>query len=358
VEDLADLLERDSELFRRFFQDSTEAIVITDTQGRIALANEAWLRIYGYRMEEVRGATTSIIKSPQTPHEMYEFMWTQISDPEKGSWKGEIVNRTRTGEDVPILLTITPIRSAGSIIGYAGIGIDISERKQTEAMKEMLDLVIRHDLKAPLGSLIALLHVMNEGLADPLTERQKGIVARSMRIADRMQQMIAVSLDIEKLRRGALDLEISDVDLIQVARESIETLRELAESRGVTLDLRVGDGEPRPDDRLSLSLDPVHVQRCSDNLLKNAIEASPRGERVVVRVQRRDEEVEFGVHNGGPPIPPQVRATLFHAFSTYGKRGGTGLGLYGVKLATEAMGGKVTYGTGDGGTSFVLRFPA
>lgn len=353
--DLASLIDG-GELGRRFFQDSTEAIVITDLDGKIVLANNAWLRLYGYGMDEVRGKTTSIIKSPQTGQEMYKHMWARIADPSVGSWKGEIVNRTRGGEDIPVLLTITPIRSAGTIVGYAGIAIDISERKQMEAMKEMLDLVVRHDLKAPLGSLTALLHVLEEGLTDPLTPRQQSIVSRSIRVAERMQRMIAVSLDVERLKRGTLEMNWEDVDLIAIARRSIETLGEMAEGHGVKVHLEAGAGETGSTETVVARLDPVHVERCTDNLIKNAIEASPPGDRVIVRVKRRDEAAVFSVHNGGPPIPPEVRATLFHAFSTYGKRGGTGLGLYGVKLACEAMGGTVLYDTGDGGTTFEMRF--
>jgi signal transduction histidine kinase len=76
-----------------------------------------------------------------------------------------------------------------------------------------------------------------------------------------------------------------------------------------------------------------------------------------VSIVERGDEARIRVHNEGAPIPPDVRATLFHPFSTYGKRGGTGLGIYGVKMAVEAMGGRVDCETGAKGTVFEIVFP-
>ncbi len=168
-----------------------------------------------------------------------------------------------------------------------------------------------------------------------------------------MRALIDTSLDLEKLRRRTIKLDLTDVDLRAVAEESLSRHADQAARKDVATELRC-------DEALVLGLDPLHLQRAVDNLVKNAIEASPRGERVLVTLRRAADTgvTELAIHNGGPPIPADVRATLFHPFSTFGKRGGTGLGIYGVKLAVESMGGAVSYETGAGGTTFALTFPA
>lgn len=357
MEPLQNSLADEPEVYRQSFRDSTDAMVITDREGRIVTVNRAWLDLYGYALEEVVGQTTRLIKSPHTTPEMYRHMWSQIADPSTGHWKGEIVNCKKSGEEVPVLLTITPIRKDGEIAGYMGIGIDMSERQQIEEMKSMYDLVVRHDLKAPLGSMIALLQTLQDGYAGTLEPLQLDLVARGLRSGRRMEEIIATSLDMEKLRRGTLRLDIEDVDCFEVVRASIDTLSELAEGRKVSVSLFAGDRPAEPPDRLILRLDPIHLQRCTDNLLKNALEASGRGDSVRVSVDGRAGEARISIHNGGEAIPPDVQATIFHPFSTYGKRGGTGLGVYGVKMAAEAMGGRVEYETGAAGTTFVLIFP-
>ncbi len=347
----------DPEIYRQSFRDSTDAIVITDREGRIVTANRAWLDLYGYTLDEVVGKTTRLIKSEHATPEMYRYMWSQIADPATGHWKGEIVNRKKNGEEVPVLLTITPIRRGGRIAGYMGIGIDISERKRIEELKDLYDMVVRHDLKAPLGSMIALLQTLQDGYAGKLAAAQLDLVERGLRSGKRMLEIIATSLDMDKLQRGTLRLDLTDVELFGIVRESIETLSEMAAGKGISVTLRAGDRSAEEKDHLVLRLDPVHLQRSTDNLIKNAIEASPRGGSVDVSIEEDAAGARIRVHNGGDPIPPDIRSTLFHPFSTYGKRGGTGLGIYGVKMAVEAMGGRVDYETGAAGTTFEVILP-
>lgn len=350
-------LAEDPEIYRQSFRDSTDAIVITDPDGRIAVANQAWLDLYGFELNEIIGKTTSLIKSDHATPEMYRYMWSQIADPAKGHWKGEIVNRKKTGEEVPVMLTITPIRRDGAIIGYMGLGIDMSERARVEEMKELYDMIVRHDLKAPLGTMIALLQTLQDGHVGTLEPAQRDFVDRILRSGRRMLEIIATSLDMEKLKRGMLPLEIADVELFEIARSSIETLVDLAGRKSVEISLLAGRRPAAASDALVLRIDRVHAQRCTDNLIKNAIEAAPAGSTVEVSIVERGDEARIRVHNEGAPIPPDVRATLFHPFSTYGKRGGTGLGIYGVKMAVEAMGGRVEYETGANGTAFEIVFP-
>lgn len=345
------------EFYRQVFHDSTDAIILTDVEGRIVVANRAWLDLYGYTIDEVRGQSTRVIKSEHTTPEVYAYMWSRIGDPKQGFWKGEIVNRKRNGEEIPVLSTITPIRSADAIIGYMGLSIDLTERRRVEEMRDLYQLVVRHDLKAPLGALSALIETLADGYAGPLTSKQHEILGRALNAAGRMSEIIATSLDLEKLKQGKLRVDSVDVDLFAIARGSIETLTDLAERRQVPVQLLAGERPANPQDRLILWTDPVHLQRSTDNLLKNAIEASPAGSPVLVRIDSTAERARFRVHNGGDPIPPDVRATLFHPFSTFGKRGGTGLGIYGVKMAVEAMGGTVDYETGEDGTTFTIALP-
>ncbi len=166
----------DPELFSHCFKDSSDAIVLTDTDGRIVAANRAWLDLYGYALDEVVGKTTRLIKSEHSTREVYEHMWAQIRDPERGFWKGELVNRKRSGEEVPILLTINPIRHEGRIAGYTGIGIDLSERRRFDQMRELYELVVRHDLKAPLSSMMAVIDTMLEGFAGEVEPEQRRLL--------------------------------------------------------------------------------------------------------------------------------------------------------------------------------------
>ena len=340
----------DAEVFRRCFEDSTDGILVTDAQGRILRTNRAWLQMHGFEAPEVLGQTTRIVRSPLTTDEVYRSMWSQIRDPAKGFWKGELVNRRKDGAEIPVLLTITPVREGERIAGYMAISIDQRERRELDELRRLYELVVWHDLKSPLAAVRSLLETLSGELAGPVTADQRDLLERALRQAQRMSELIATTLDLEKLKQHKLQLDLQEVELVAAVRATFQTLSAQAAALGVELALTT------ESERVPCLLDPLHAQRCLDNLVKNAIEASPRGQTVRVTVSRAGKAL-LSVHNEGEPIPPEVRATLFHPFGTYGKRGGTGLGLYGVKLLVEAMGGTVSCESGKAGTSFAVTLP-
>jgi PAS domain S-box-containing protein len=344
--------------YRQFFLASNDAIVLTDTNGRIVSANPAWLALYGYSLEEVVGKTTRIIRSQHSENGLFERMWAAIGDPAIGFWRGEIINRKKSGEEVPVLLSIQPVRQSGRIIGYMGVAIDVSEGKRAEEMRELYDALVRHDLKAPAAVAMTVLSALLDGQMGPLNPKQRDLLERARRKVQQMLDTVATYLDLQKLRRAALELHVDDVNLFEVVRASFDTFAETADDRNIAMDLRAENIPAGAEERLVVRLDPLQMQRCSDNLVKNAVEGAERGGKVCVTIARSAASATMSVHNTGTPIAPDMQNTIFHPFSTYGKRGGTGLGAYGVRLLTEAMGGTVRFETGPNGTTFVLEFPA
>jgi signal transduction histidine kinase len=93
------------------------------------------------------------------------------------------------------------------------------------------------------------------------------------------------------------------------------------------------------------------------NMVKNALEAIPKGEKVTLNCGAVDRGVELRVHNPGC-IPPDVQSQIFKwSFSTKGKN--RGLGTYGMRLLSERyLGGKVAFtSTPESGTTFTATFP-
>lgn len=334
------------------FRDSNDAIAISDAKGIVVSVNRAFVALYGYSPEEVVGRSTRIIRSTHSTDEMYRAMWSEIADAGKGYWKGEIVNRKKNGEDVPVLLSITPIRDGGEIVGYMGIGIDISEQKKLEEFKRLYDNVMRHDLKTPLASIVSMMELVTNGTVPPESEKGRTFLERTYRRANEMLEIIASSLDMEKMSRGTFRANREDVAIRASAENVREALLPIAERKRVALKL-----DDRTGGDIVLKLDEIYFRRALENLVKNAVEASPPGETVVTGLYREAGKTVVAVSNRGGKIPAAVRATLFHPFSTYGKHGGTGLGLTGVKMAVEAMGGTVDYESEEGLTVFRMHFP-
>jgi diguanylate cyclase (GGDEF)-like protein/PAS domain S-box-containing protein len=112
-------------------EQSSEAIFITDVDGKIEYANSAFVRHTGYELAEVVGASPSIWKSGKTPQSTYQDMWAQIT---KGiSWQGELINQRKNSAECIDLMKVSPIRQAdGKITHYMAIAEDITDRRYAE----------------------------------------------------------------------------------------------------------------------------------------------------------------------------------------------------------------------------------
>jgi len=96
------------------FEHATEAIMITDANGRIEAVNPAFSRITGYSAEEAIGQNANIMRSGFHEDSYYQEMWQTTV--ERGSWQGEIVNRHKSGEIFPAWLSISVVRNGGGRI--------------------------------------------------------------------------------------------------------------------------------------------------------------------------------------------------------------------------------------------------
>ena len=116
-----------------------EGIVITNKNGDIQWANEAFTKITGYTKEECIGKNPRILKSEKHNVDFYKKMWKHLK--EKGYWEGEIWNRRKNGETYPEWLVIAEIKNEhGEIINYVSMFIDFTEQiKKDEIIKYQFD---------------------------------------------------------------------------------------------------------------------------------------------------------------------------------------------------------------------------
>ncbi|MDO8989097.1 MAG: diguanylate cyclase [Sideroxyarcus sp.] len=137
---LIEKLERANErlqLFVKMFDNSGEAIVITDAQRKIIAVNPAFCMITEYAEADVIGREPNILNSGRQDEQFYRAMWKDIN--ETGMWQGEIWNRRKGGEIYPEWLSIGTVKNPqGEILNYVALFLDITKRKEAEAHIEHL----------------------------------------------------------------------------------------------------------------------------------------------------------------------------------------------------------------------------
>lgn len=202
---------------------------------------------------------------------------------------------------------------------------------------------VAHDLRNPLTGVLMMAQMLERDEPDAGKRETLGrIVADVKRLDKSVADLMAMAAPAGAPRRDP-------VDLAAVARESAEHFRAQAGHRGVVLEAR-DEGAP------AFRGDPSHVRRILDNLVANALDATPARGRVSVVTAARAGRAELRVEDTGSGISEAVRAKLFQAF-TSDKPGGTGLGLATVKRLVDEMNGEIAVESGAGGTVMRVLFP-
>ena len=131
--DVTEAKRRELELAKlhRAVEQSPVSVIITNGEGEIEYVNPRFETVSGYSLEEVRGKNPRILKSDQTPDEVYRDLWEHLLRGE--TWHGELLNRRKDGSLYWEEAYISPVRdAAGNTTHYIAFKEDISERKRTE----------------------------------------------------------------------------------------------------------------------------------------------------------------------------------------------------------------------------------
>ena len=210
--------------------------------------------------------------------------------------------------------------------------------------------IASHELKTPLTPLKLHLEMAARRLAED------GAVPRWLEIAQRqvwrLETLVAQLLDVTSIRAGRLVLHREEADLAAVVEGAAERLgAELARS-GARLRLKLAAG-------VVGRWDAPRLEQVVANLLSNALKHAP-GAPVEVVVEPAGAAARLVVRDGGPGVPPALRARLFERFERAQESrnvGGLGLGLYIVRQLVEAHGGRVWLDHGEKGAAFVVELP-
>jgi signal transduction histidine kinase len=221
-----------------------------------------------------------------------------------------------------------------------------------EARAEVLG-VVAHDLRNPLSLIVTTTELLQEEDLDP--QRRRQILDIAKRAGKQMNRLIEDLLDTVQLDSGKLSLDIADIDVCSVFRQTEEAFRPLAARRQISL-LAI-----QPADGLCVKADGFRLSQVMGNLLGNAIKFTPEGGEVGFAAVRDGREVVFSVRDTGPGIAPEQMAHLFEEFWQARKsdKRGVGLGLTIVKGIVDAHGGRIWCNSVPGqGTTFSFALPA
>jgi PAS domain S-box-containing protein len=350
-------------------------IVVIQPDLTVDLWNPAAERLFGWSEAELLGQPLPIIPAEK----MQECQQLRDAVTQGEVFFGiETYRCRRDGSQVTLSVSAAPLYNDHShVTAILLILQDITERQQAEAEREQLLAreqrarqqaetanrikdeflaVLSHELRSPLNPILGWSKLLQQGrLNDQATRRALDTIERNARL---QAQLIDDLLDVSRILRGKLGLNVRPTNLVPVIESALETVRLAAEAKQIQLQTRVHLTDSK------ILGDSTRLQQIVWNLLSNAVKFTPGGGQVEVILDSVDGCAQIQVSDTGKGISPAFLPYVFDYFrqedgKTTRQFGGLGLGLAIVRYLTELHGGSVrAESPGEGqGSTFTVRLP-
>lgn len=406
---------QDSETRYRYLANSIPQLVwMAAPDGTMLDVNDRWSEYTGLTLEQVRSQGWESIVHPEDIPVLSQH-W--IAAVQAGTdYQAEGRQRRADGVYRWHLHQAVPQKNdQGQIVKWYGTATDIHDRKQAEEERQQVQAelsrslsaeqiareeaeranrikdeflaVLSHELRSPLNPILGWTKLLQSRPFTP--EKTAQALATIERNAKLQAQLIEDLLDVSRILRGKMVLNVGLVDLVTTIEAAIDTVRLAAEAKNIDLRFAVNGAVVRGEESvipaIQVSGDAARLQQIVWNLLSNAVKFTPPEGRVEVRLESfaasglssqleaptqhsnlkpQTSYARITVTDTGKGINPDFLPYVFDYFrqedgATTRKFGGLGLGLAIVKQGVELHGGTVSVDSpGEGqGATFTIRLP-
>ncbi|XYJ09567.1 hybrid sensor histidine kinase/response regulator [Telluria sp. B2] len=230
------------------------------------------------------------------------------------------------------------------------------EAERMSRMKDEFLAMLAHELRNPLAPISSSASLLSIQFAEePRIRQTSAIISRQVR---HMSRLIDDLLDVSRVTRGLVTLQLGEVDFRDVVRSALDQTRPLIEEKRHRIEVAL---PPKP---LRVRGDQTRLTQSVANILNNAAKYTPQGGAIAAELESDGQRLRLRVRDNGSGMPPDLLPSVFELF-TQGARtlarsqGGLGLGLALVKKLVELHGGSVAaWSAGVGkGSVFTIELP-
>ncbi len=336
-----DELSRSQNEFNAITSNMSEGLIVLNKDGVVVSLNTAARKIFEAEEDSIGKDFLTIDRTPEISRAIKETL----------SGKKQELEYEKNGRNYD--LCINQIVEKDEVIGVLLLAIDNTEKIQAEQNRREFTANVSHELKTPLQSIIGSADLIESGLVKP--EDMPRFIGHIKTDAARLVSLVSDIIRLSQLDENT-EMNWENVDALSVAKEALEMVGPIAESRNISLTIK---GEPAP-------LTSVHklLYDIIYNLCDNAVKYNKEGGFVKVNVKTAGDKVQVAVSDNGVGIAPADQSRVFERFYRVDKShsresGGTGLGLSIVKHAVAYLKGSISLESTLGkGTTITVSFPA
>ncbi|MEP1075212.1 PAS domain S-box protein [Leptolyngbya sp. PL-A3] len=373
----ATILQREAQL-RQLADAMPQQVWITDAGGNTHYVNQQWTTYTGLTLEQAQNIHyVAQVIHPDDFKITSELWSTALATGMPYQAEFRLKHQADNTYRWFLSRAIAVRDEQGQIVRWFGTSTDIEEFRRAQAEREQLLAreqaaraeadrvnrikdeflaVLSHELRSPLNPILGWSTLLLGNTLDEAKTTQALITIQ--RNAKLQSELIEDLLDVSRILRGKLSLNVAVVNLVSIIQAAMETVRLAAEAKSIHVEARLA-----PDVCL-VSGDATRLQQVIWNLLSNAVKFTPNGGRVTIQLERLDSHAQISVSDTGQGIEPGFLPYVFDHFrqanaATTRQFGGLGLGLAIVRHLAELHGGTVgveSLGVGMGAT-FTVRLP-
>ncbi len=334
-------------------ESSDDAIISKTLESVITSWNDSAERMFGYRADEIIGATIYKLIPPDRQEEEPKIL-SRLKSGERVE-HFETKRLTKDGRLIDVSLSISPVKDKqGNIIGLAKIVRDITEKKLDENRKNDFIGMASHELKTPLTSLNAIIQVANAKLKKIDDAFLAGAMDKANIQVRRMTGMINGFLNVSRLEAGKLLIEKEIFDLNQLIQEIFDETCLITNTHTVTL---VQSGT------IMVNADQDKINSVISNFVSNAVKYSAKGKTIEIGSRLQGSEAIVYVKDDGMGIKPHDLEQIFDRYYRVENAetrhiAGFGIGLYLSAEIIQRHEGKIWAESASGeGSTFYFSLP-
>ncbi|CAN5777416.1 hypothetical protein BH10BAC2_BH10BAC2_40220 [soil metagenome] len=327
-------IEESENRFRTFADSIQNLAWIANAEGFIYWYNQRWYDYTGTTLKEMEGSGWQKVHHPDKVKKVTEF----LSEAWKKDEAFELTCQLRRydGKYRWFITRAYPAKDAnGNIERWIGTNTDIHEQKEKEQQKDEFISIASHEMKTPLtiakGYLELLLQLFSEENQTTFFYANKANQA-----VGRLNSFVTELLDASKIQNGKLDYNISMFDFNEMMDEAIENIQLTAKNHRL---------QKTANSARQIKGDRDRLQQVMINLLSNAVKYSPNGEKVIIKVEEQDGNIQVSVQDFGVGMSSQHLDKVFDRYYRVPEHAvyfqGLGIGLYISKNIIERHQGKM-----------------
>lgn len=307
-------------------------LMLLDDRGYVHIVNRKFMELFSETESDIIGYLYYDVLSDQHIHKIVQEIFL---------YEEKIVGRIELNQQDRYFVEVVgvPVKNEkNELKGAVLVFHDISDLKRVEEMRKDFVANVSHELKTPITSIRGFAEtLLDDELADE--ETRKHFIQIILKESTRLQSLIYDLLELSKIEKEEMNLSIKQIQVNEWMQNNLSLIRQLLEKKSLQLHQDI-----QPE--IVIYADPDLLQQVVLNLLHNAINYTPEGGKIYIRICQDKNGVHLQVEDTGMGIPEEAIQRIFERFYRVDRArsrhtGGTGLGLSIVKHIVEAHKGTI-----------------